>query len=124
MKYMMVQSLCNACGIRQRKARRAMAEAEAANGLSTSPKPKVHNKEKKPRVNNTTQFKKKNKSITTTTTPTTSAGSSSQDVNKLESYALNWRNNSDFEDVFHSDEATEAALLLMRISSGKYFTLN
>jgi hypothetical protein len=123
MKYMMVQSLCNACGIRQRKARRAMAEAESANGLATSPKPKVHNKEKKPSVNNTTQFKKKSKSITTTT-PTTSAGSSSQDVNKLESYALNLRNNSDFEDVFHSDEATEAALLLMRISSGKNFTLN
>ncbi|XP_045824359.1 putative GATA transcription factor 22 [Trifolium pratense] len=112
------KSLCNACGIRQRKARRAMAEA--ANGLAT---PTKTNKEKKPRVNNSTQFKKKSNSITTTT-PTTSAGSSSQDVKKLESYALNLRNNSDFEDMFPSDEATEAALLLMRISSGKLFNLN
>nr|ACJ84046.1 unknown [Medicago truncatula] len=95
------KSLCNACGIRQRKARRAMAEA--ANGLATSPKTKVL-KIKKP-----TQFKTKNKASTSTSsTSTTSAGSSSQDVKKLESFALD----------YDYDEAATAARLLVDISSG------
>jgi len=75
--------------------------AEAANGLATSPKTKVL------KIKKSTQFKTKNKTSTSTsTTTTTSAGSSSQDVKKLDSFALDY------------DEAAMAARLLMDISSG------
>lgn len=68
---LVVQSLCNACGIRQRKARRAMAEA--ANGFapsvnSSSPKTRVHNKEKKSRANHFARFRNKCKANTSTST--------------------------------------------------------
>ncbi|KAJ1442801.1 Zinc finger, GATA-type [Sesbania bispinosa] len=116
------KSLCNACGIRQRKARRAMAEA--ANGLATplnnasSTKTRVHhhNKEKKPRINHFGQFKNKHKATTTT-----SAAGSSQGVRKLECFkdlAISLRNNSGFQQVFPRDEVAEAALLLMDLSCG------
>ncbi|KAG4934240.1 hypothetical protein JHK87_048242 [Glycine soja] len=111
------KSLCNACGIRQRKARRAMTKA--INGLITPitcAKTRVHNKEKKSRANHFAQFKNKYKSTTTT-----SAGSS-EGVRKLEylkDFAISLRsNNSDFEQGFPRDEVAEAALLLMDLSCG------
>ncbi|KAH1212368.1 putative GATA transcription factor 22 [Glycine max] len=114
------KSLCNACGIRQRKARRAMAEA--ANGLVTPiacEKTRLHNKEKKSRMNHFAQFKNKYKSTTTTTTTTVG---SSEGVRKLEyfnNFAISLRsNNSDFEQMFPRDEVAEAALLLMDLSCG------
>ncbi|KAF1886220.1 hypothetical protein Lal_00045450 [Lupinus albus] len=109
------KSLCNACGIRQRKARRAMAEAEnglATNASSSSIKTRVHNKEKKSRTNHFSQFKNKCKSTAIT------AGSS-QGERKLEcfkDFALSLRNNSAFQQVFPRDEVAEAALLLMDLS--------
>ncbi|TKY57972.1 putative GATA transcription factor 22 [Spatholobus suberectus] len=110
------KSLCNACGIRQRKARRAMAEA--ANGLVTPinaacAKTRVYNKEKKCRTNHFAQFKNKYKSTTT-------AGSS-EGVKKLEyfnDFALSLRSNSSFQQVFPRDEVAEAAMLLMDLSCG------
>ncbi|CAL0322550.1 unnamed protein product [Lupinus luteus] len=110
------KSLCNACGIRQRKARRAMAEAAngLANNASSSTKTRVHNKEKKSLTNHFSQFKNKCKSTGIT------AGSS-QGERKLEcfdDFALSLRNNSAFQQVFPRDEVAEAALLLMDLSCG------
>lgn len=93
--------------------------AEAANGLATptdasSTKIRVHNKEKKSRRNHFAQFKNKCKSTAT------SAGSS-QGERKLEyfkDFAISWRNNSIFQQVFPRDEVAEAALLLMDLSCG------
>ncbi|RDY09538.1 putative GATA transcription factor 22, partial [Mucuna pruriens] len=115
------KSLCNACGIRQRKARRAMAEA--ANGLVTPinaaacAKTRVHNKEKKCRANHFAQFKNKYKSSTITT-----PAGSSEGVRKLEyfkDFSISLRsNNSGFQQGFPRDEVAEAAMLLMDLSCG------
>ncbi|KAL4649326.1 hypothetical protein ACB092_01G006900 [Castanea dentata] len=109
------KSLCNACGIRQRKARRAMAEAAAAaNGIvvstniSTTKSYKVHNKEKKSRKSQGAQYKTKCKLMDT---------SHSKRKLSFKDLALSLRNNSTFGRVFPQDEA-EAALLLMELSCG------
>ncbi|ESW33006.1 hypothetical protein PHAVU_001G035600 [Phaseolus vulgaris] len=116
------KSLCNACGIRQRKARRAMAEA--SNDLvtpinSVCAKTRVHNKEKKSRANHFAQFKNKYKSTTSTVTAT--AGSS-EGVRKIEYFkdiAISLRSkNSSLNQVFPRDEVAEAAMLLMELSCG------
>ncbi|KAK7383319.1 hypothetical protein VNO78_28995 [Psophocarpus tetragonolobus] len=116
------KSLCNACGIRQRKARRAMAEA--AHGLvspinnAACAKTRVHNKEKKSRANHFAQLKNKYKSTTTSTAATSG---SSEGVRKLEyfkDFSINLRTNSSFQQVFPRDEVAEAALLLMDLSCG------
>ncbi|CAJ1972875.1 unnamed protein product [Sphenostylis stenocarpa] len=111
------KSLCNACGIRQRKARRAMAEA--ANGLvspmnSVFAKTRVHNKEKKSRANHYAQCKSKYKSTTST------AGSSEglRKIEYLKDFAISLRSNSSFQQVFPRDEVAEAAMLLMELSCG------
>lgn len=112
---MLLQSLCNACGIRQRKARRAMAEAAAAaNGIvvstnnSTTKSYKVHNKEKKSRKSHGAQYKTKCKLMDT---------SHSKRKLSFKDLALSLRNNSTFGRVFPQDEA-EGALLLMELSCG------
>nr|XP_023888430.1 putative GATA transcription factor 22 [Quercus suber] len=109
------KSLCNACGIRQRKARRAMAEAAAAaNGIvvstnnSTTKSYKVHNKEKKSRKSHGAQYKTKCKLMDT---------SHSKRKLAFKDLALSLRNNSTFGSVFPQDEA-EGALLLMELSCG------
>lgn len=114
-----MQSLCNACGIRQRKARRAMAAAAAAaNGTihsmeATSMKSgtKVQNKEKKSKIGGNgvvPQFKKKCK----LTSP-------SRGRKKLcfEDFAISLSNNSAVQRVFPQDEK-DAAILLMALSYG------
>ncbi|XP_048443410.1 putative GATA transcription factor 22 [Pyrus x bretschneideri] len=111
------KSLCNACGIRQRKARRAMAEAAAAaaNGfvVGATDTSSTH-KEKKPRGShsiNVTRCKNKSKLIVTDT-------ASISPNNKINS------NNDNicfkglgFQRVFPQDVA-EAAILLMELSCG------
>ncbi|XP_061374919.1 GATA transcription factor 21-like [Gastrolobium bilobum] len=113
------KSLCNACGIRQRKARRAMAEA--ANGFATnsmvasSTKTRVvHHKEKKSRTKHFAQYKSKSKA-TSTTIAGTSEGEKKLD---FKDFAVSLRNNSAFQQVFPRDEVAEAALLLMELSCG------
>uniref|UniRef100_A0A2N9F740 GATA-type domain-containing protein n=1 Tax=Fagus sylvatica TaxID=28930 RepID=A0A2N9F740_FAGSY len=110
------KSLCNACGIRQRKARRAMAEAAAAaNGIvvttdmSSMKSYKVHNKEKKSRTSHVAQNKNKCKLM--------DSSHHSQKKLSFKDFALSLRNNSAFGRVFPQDEA-EAALLLMELSCG------
>ncbi|KAJ4953935.1 hypothetical protein NE237_030767 [Protea cynaroides] len=91
------KSLCNACGIRQRKARRAMAAAATSTSLlgndTTSMRTKVH-KEKRSDNGYVHQYKKRCK--------LTGSGP---------------RKNSAFHRVFPQDEK-EAAILLMDLSCG------
>ncbi|XP_070033207.1 putative GATA transcription factor 22 [Nicotiana tomentosiformis] len=132
------KSLCNACGIRQRKARRAMAAAAAAaNGTNfttetsttttataTAMKIKVQQKQKittKVNNNHVVPFKKRCKFITSTTAA--AVGSSSSTINNaqkkicFEDFFVNLSNNLALHRVFPQDEK-EAAILLMALSSG------
>ncbi|URD86898.1 hypothetical protein MUK42_27605 [Musa troglodytarum] len=87
------KSLCNACGIRQRKARRAMEPAARGCGaLIRSDAPTKIRKEKNPNIRRTLPFKKRYVEI----------GLSS---------------NSAFYEVFPQDER-DAATLLMALSCG------
>ncbi|KAL7133167.1 hypothetical protein ABFS83_12G121800 [Erythranthe nasuta] len=129
------KSLCNACGIRQRKARRAVAAAAAAAAASAAsgvvadpptPPPakmiKVQHKEKIGKnATNSSQVKKRCK-----TTPPVDAESSLTDEssnkkkkigNKLEEFLINLSNNLSFHRMFPEDEK-DAAILLMALSSG------
>lgn len=108
------KSLCNACGIRQRKARRAMAEAAAANGFAvgsadtSSPKGKVA-KEKKSRGSHKNKMSK----LIITDNASISHYNKKNNNNKKRICfkAL------DFQRVFPQDVA-EAAMLLMELSCG------
>ncbi|PIN05739.1 hypothetical protein CDL12_21724 [Handroanthus impetiginosus] len=115
------KSLCNACGIRQRKARRAMAAAAAAaNGtavVSDQPpaimKIKLKHKEKMDKNGHSSQLKKRGKMAS-------AAGSSSDSEQKklgFEDFLINLSNNLSFHRVFPQDEK-DAAILLMALSSG------
>lgn len=130
------QSLCNACGIRQRKARRAMSEAAAAaNGFviatdsasismksMTSTTTRVHGnyKEKKQRAGHVAHYKSKCKLADTTTT-TTSVISTHED--KVCSFKADFGfgslkdNSALIQGVFPQDVA-QAAILLMELSCG------
>ncbi|XP_073032028.1 putative GATA transcription factor 22 isoform X2 [Primulina eburnea] len=121
------KSLCNACGIRQRKARRAAmaAASAAANGMAvvlTDEPPslktiKLKKKEKISKKRNPSSFKKHCKMAATA-----AAGSSSNgDMRKkldLEDFLINLSKNLAFRfRVFPQDEK-DAAILLMALSSG------
>ncbi|XWS70007.1 hypothetical protein CRYUN_Cryun03dG0012200 [Craigia yunnanensis] len=111
------KSLCNACGIRQRKARRALAAAAAAaaNGTivaaETTPtmKSKVQHKAKRSSNGCAPQFKNKKCKLS----------SQSQGRKNLcfEDLRIILSKNSAFHRVFPQDEK-EAAILLMALSYG------
>ncbi|KAB5553137.1 hypothetical protein DKX38_010448 [Salix brachista] len=112
------KSLCNACGIRQRKARRAMAAAAAAaaNGTvisieasSSTKSSKVNNKVKKTRTSHVSQNKKLSKP----------PESSLQSQKKLcfKNLALSLSKNPALQQVLPHD-VEEAAILLMELSCG------
>ncbi|KAL3829980.1 hypothetical protein ACJIZ3_018782 [Penstemon smallii] len=117
------KSLCNACGIRQRKARRAMAIA------AVDEPPALHMiKEIKCKINNASSFRKRFKM-------TSAAGSSSigagtpislhnyNGPNKIEEFLIHSSNNLAAAQlrVFPEDEK-DAAILLMALSSGLFHT--
>ncbi|RVX05534.1 putative GATA transcription factor 22 [Vitis vinifera] len=110
------KSLCNACGIRQRKARRAMAAAAAtANGTilptNTAPtKTKAKHKDKKSSNGHVSHYKKRCKL----------AAAPSCETKKLcfEDFTISLSKNSAFHRVFLQDEIKEAAILLMALSCG------
>ncbi|KAL3532611.1 hypothetical protein ACH5RR_006132 [Cinchona calisaya] len=118
------KSLCNACGIRQRKARRAMAAAAVAAANGTSPgyettkaslKIKVQNKEK-------LKIKKRCKHYTAPESSSSSFQNQTHDEQKkkrngLEDLLFNLSKNLAFHRVFPQDEK-EAAILLMALSCG------
>ncbi|KAF8388823.1 hypothetical protein HHK36_025503 [Tetracentron sinense] len=103
------KSLCNACGIRQRKARRAMAAAASGTILSTgasSIRSKVHHKEKRSDSGYIAQCKRKCKF----TSP-----SHSRKKLCFEDFTISSSKNFAFHQVFPQDEK-EAAILLMALS--------
>ncbi|KAG1346349.1 putative GATA transcription factor 22 [Cocos nucifera] len=105
------KSLCNACGIRQRKARRAMAAATAAaagGGLLATNTPSKVQKEKRTDEDHTTTNKKRCKIDTTRT---------AQKKFQMDDSTMSLSNNSAFHRVFPQDE-TDAAILLMALSCG------
>ncbi|XP_049360160.1 GATA transcription factor 21-like [Solanum verrucosum] len=111
------KSLCNACGIRQRKARRAMAAA--ANGKAdhqTAMKIKVQ--QHKPNItkvrtnNHVTPFKKRCK-----LGPSSSGTNNAPKKLGFEDLLINLSNQLAFQQIFPQDEK-EAAILLMALSSG------
>ncbi|XP_073016617.1 GATA transcription factor 21-like [Primulina eburnea] len=121
------KSLCNACGIRQRKARRAAmaAASAAANGMAavlTDETPslkttiKLKKKEKISKKGNASNFKKHCKMAVTA-----SGSSCNGDIRKkldLEDFLINLSKNLAFRfRVFPQDEK-DAAILLMALSSG------
>lgn len=115
------KSLCNACGIRQRKARRAMAAA-AANGASETAtlKIKVQNKEKIIKSRNgvqAPQFKKRCSKITAESSHHHHHHSQKKKKNVFEDFLLSLSENLSFHRVFPQDEK-EAAILLMALSCG------
>ncbi|GJN19361.1 hypothetical protein PR202_gb06630 [Eleusine coracana subsp. coracana] len=134
------KSLCNACGIRQRKARRAMAAAAAAaasNGgaavaVSVSQQTKQAKKEKKAEVDRSLPFKKRCKMVAVDLAATTDKVSP-----PAVTAPTNNQNHVVMEDsitaspslqskdtppamlhAFPADEITDAAMLLMTLSCG------
>ncbi|XP_073132553.1 uncharacterized protein [Henckelia pumila] len=122
------KSLCNACGIRQRKARRAMAVAVAAAAAAGDRPPpvlkiKVQQQNIKQKMrhgpDSNSKFKKRSK-MTTSTAHDGSSSSSSVVPKKLEfeDFLIKVsKNSSNFQRVFPQDEK-DAAILLMALSSG------
>ncbi|KAI9106782.1 hypothetical protein K1719_022310 [Acacia pycnantha] len=112
------KSLCNACGIRQRKARRALM-AEAGNDAVSC---RLNSKEKKARTNHFVALKNNNKckaTIASRSEGTLSEGQRNKKKNiGFKDLAFSFRNNvSVVEQVFPlADEVAQAALLLMDLS--------
>ncbi|KAK3224541.1 hypothetical protein Dsin_011566 [Dipteronia sinensis] len=116
----LVQSLCNACGIRQRKARRAMEAAAAAGNATTaatidtgSTKIKIQHKEKKSRTNHIVgQYKKQCKP------QGPPADQISQRNLCFKDFALSLSKNSSALKQVLPQDVEEAAILLMELSCG------
>lgn len=109
------KSLCNACGIRQRKARRALAAA--ASGQPPATKIKVQHKE-----NMIRKLKGQVKKPRRTTASATSSSEGSLPINRqkklrFEDFLVNLSKKLSVHRVF-PDEEKNAAILLMAISSG------
>lgn len=102
------KSLCNACGIRQRKARRALAAAAAGGGLLATNTPREVQKEKRTERDGTIPNKKRCK-ITTTRT--------AQKKFQVDDIMISLSDDSAFHRVFPQDEK-DAAILLMALSCG------
>ncbi|KAK9099271.1 hypothetical protein Syun_026316 [Stephania yunnanensis] len=114
------KSLCNACGIRQRKARRAMAAAAISNALhhpNEASRGKVivnhHKKEKKPLGKGYNHQYKKQRCKLAGAAPLSSA----KKLSCFEDFTISLSKNSAFHRVFPQDEK-EAAILLMALSYG------
>lgn len=125
------KSLCNACGIRQRKARRAMAAAAAANGMAVACdrtptiKFKVPHKDKtiptsknghSSHINKRCKIANYNDNADAANMGSTSNGQINK-ISKLEDFLIKLSNNLAFHRVFPQDEK-DAAILLMALSSG------
>ncbi|TYG67035.1 hypothetical protein ES288_D05G046700v1 [Gossypium darwinii] len=114
------KSLCNACGIRQRKARRAL-EAAAANGetVAASMKIRVHHNKKEIKKSRTVgQYKKELKSKSGNT-----CLHHHHHKRKLcfKEITLSLSKNSGLQRVFPQD-VEDAAILLMELSCGLFHT--
>nr|XP_043628535.1 GATA transcription factor 21-like [Erigeron canadensis] len=126
------KSLCNACGIRQRKARKAMALASAAaeetnNVFSDTPTSSsslkattkiLHKDHKKTNnIGHATKFKKTQYSKQINKTKQFQSSSSPARKHCVEDFLVSLRKSLAFHGVFPHDEK-EAAILLMALSCG------
>ncbi|XP_051152329.1 putative GATA transcription factor 22 [Andrographis paniculata] len=113
------KSLCNACGIRQRKARRALAAAAAAAAdQPPAMKIKVQHKENIGKIKGQVKKRRKNSSSATTGNhQERSAANSVQKKLRFEDFLINLSKKLSFHRKFPEDEK-DAAILLMAISSG------
>nr|GMC63549.1 putative GATA transcription factor 22 [Ipomoea batatas] len=127
------KSLCNACGIRQRKARRAMAAAAAncaaaaaateaaVKAKPTKEKPTAAAAAKKPTgVNHhhdVTPFKKRYKIVAGGRPSDHQAKKTKKKMNGFEDFLIKLSKNSAYHRVFPQDEK-DAAILLMALSCG------
>lgn len=143
----LVQSLCNACGIRQRKARRAAAAAAAASNGGASQaatqQPKPAKKEKRSDVDRSLPFKKRcktmvivNHAAAAATEATTTLEIAALTKDQADHHASGDKQVNDHAatspqseivttppqamsfNVFPADEITDAAMLLMTLSCG------
>ncbi|KAK6147718.1 hypothetical protein DH2020_018630 [Rehmannia glutinosa] len=119
------KSLCNACGIRQRKARRAMAAAAASGtaAVATHQPPamkiKVKHKEKKGKNGNSSSQLKKHCKLMAGTTGSSSDGSGQKKKKiGLEDLLINLSNNLASQLRVFPEDVKDAAILLMALSSG------
>ncbi|KAL6604425.1 hypothetical protein ACP70R_042852 [Stipagrostis hirtigluma subsp. patula] len=136
------KSLCNACGIRQRKARRAMAAAASAaaaasNGgatgaVSATPQAKPSKKEKRADVDRSLPFKKRCKMVVVDHAPAATKATPAVVATLTEDQDLVTGENAaaataslESKDTppatfhaFPADEVTDAAMLLMTLSCG------
>ncbi|AES65386.1 GATA type zinc finger transcription factor family protein [Medicago truncatula] len=103
------KSLCNACGIRQRKARRALAAAANGETLVVAEKPYVKGKK--------LQIKRKRSKTDQCAQLLKRKGKSENKCNNFEDLITSWSNNLASHQVFPQD-VKEAAILLMALSSG------
>ncbi|XP_073007811.1 protein CYTOKININ-RESPONSIVE GATA TRANSCRIPTION FACTOR 1-like isoform X1 [Typha latifolia] len=101
------KSLCNACGIRQRKARRAMAAAASGGGL-ISDKPPTQVKKRRRDKDSSLPYKKRCKNFKAVT---------SQKKIRTDDIILNMRNSADHRALIPQDDK-DAAILLMTLSYG------
>ncbi|KAI3754191.1 hypothetical protein L1987_53969 [Smallanthus sonchifolius] len=121
------KSLCNACGIRQRKARKALAlaaaaaaEVESSRNVSSDEPTSLkvakilHKDYKKPNNGNVTKFKKRQYSKQRNDTSSSPSLSSPARKNCVEEFLSK---NLAFHRLFPQDEK-EAAILLMALSCG------
>nr|GMD01798.1 putative GATA transcription factor 22 [Ipomoea batatas] len=122
------KSLCNACGIRQRKARRAMAAAATANGGANETAPSSSPSTLKLKVQKTTtksnnypshhqQPLKKRCKFVTATAEASAPSSAAVAKNGVEDFLKKLSNSLALHRVFPQDEK-DAAILLMAISCG------
>ncbi|XP_015080599.1 putative GATA transcription factor 22 [Solanum pennellii] len=107
------KSLCNACGIRQRKARRAMAAA-AAEG-KTDQKVQQHKQNITTKVTSNNDVKPLKKRCKFG--PSSSSTNNAPKKLGFEDFLINLSNKLAFQQIFPQDEM-EAAILLMALSSG------
>lgn len=121
-----VQSLCNACGIRQRKARRAMAAAAAVAAATesgalppaTMPSPKSKLKQhKNKRSSRATGCGQEPIKMKRKAKPHNNHASASGTKLCLEEFAIRLSKHLAFQRVFPQEEK-EAAILLMALSYG------
>ncbi|RRT33365.1 hypothetical protein B296_00048439 [Ensete ventricosum] len=101
------KSLCNACGIRQRKARRAMAAAAPSGGLIPTTPPAKAPRQEKIDIDRTLPFKKRSATTATTSGRKHCFGNVTSSSNK----------SSTIQRVFPQEER-DAATLLMALSCG------
>ncbi|KAJ8480245.1 hypothetical protein OPV22_023972 [Ensete ventricosum] len=111
------KSLCNACGIRQRKARRAMAAAAPSGGLIPTTPPAKAPRQEKIDIDRTLPFKKRCKTDTASSSSSATTATTSGRKHCFGNVTSSSNKSSTIQRVFPQEER-DAATLLMALSCG------